>query len=227
MPRAEGEGEGEAEGAAPDASDSQSLSRVPRSSPCRSSVGAEAAPTLDLLVVGLGNPVESTSRSPQHRLDGDRRARTPSRRHVQVKFSGRLAEPGSGGAVALLKPETYMNDSGRALAAPARSSEAPVSRSCRRTTTSISRRPASRLARAVVWPGTTVCGRLQAALGSQEFSGLRIGVGRPGRGDRAPSPTMCSRRLRLTRTRTRSSPAPPTPSSCVRDGLEETQRQFN
>src|SRR5256714_4186038 len=82
----------------------------------------ESASTLDLLVVGLGNPGREHERDRHNvgwmvvdelarRLDGRWRA----------KFSGQLAEVRLDGLrLALLKPETFMNDSGRSVAAASR-----------------------------------------------------------------------------------------------------------
>jgi PTH1 family peptidyl-tRNA hydrolase len=146
----------------------------------------EGASTLDLLVVGLGNPGREYERTRHNAgwLVLDELAR----RHGgswRSKFSGSLAEVRLDGLrLALLKPETYMNDSGRSVGAAARFFK--------------------------VEPGALLVvhddvdlepGRLQARLGgglaghnglrslaqhlgSQEFLRLRIGVGRPGRGDR-------------------------------------------
>jgi PTH1 family peptidyl-tRNA hydrolase len=110
-----------------------------------------------------------------------------ARRHeasFREKFSGRLAETRvEGGRVALLEPETYMNESGRSLGAAARYFKVPSD------------------AVLVVHDDVDLdVGRLQArlggglaghnglrsiaqALGTQDFLRLRIGVGRPGRGD--------------------------------------------
>ena len=82
----------------------------------------EAAPTIELLVVGLGNPGREYERTRHNagwlvvdelarRLDGSWRS----------KFSGKLAEVRlDGRKLALLKPETFMNDSGRSVGAAAR-----------------------------------------------------------------------------------------------------------
>jgi PTH1 family peptidyl-tRNA hydrolase len=145
----------------------------------------EPAPTLDLLVVGLGNPGREYERTRHNvgwlvvnevarRLDG----------RWREKFSGRLAEVRLDGLrLALLKPETFMNDSGRSVAAAARFFKVE---------------PESLL---VVHDDVDLeAGRLQArsggglaghnglrslteALRTQDFLRLRIGVGRPGRGD--------------------------------------------
>jgi PTH1 family peptidyl-tRNA hydrolase len=146
----------------------------------------EPASTLDLLVAGLGNPGRQYERT-RHNV-GWLVADELARRHggsFRSKFSGRLAETRLDNLrLALLKPETYMNESGRSLGAAARFFK--------------------------VDPGALLVvhddvdlepGRLQArlggglaghnglrsiaqALGSRDFLRLRIGVGRPGRGDR-------------------------------------------
>ena len=146
----------------------------------------ESASTLDLLVAGLGNPGREYERT-RHNV-GWLVVDELARRHggsFRSKFSGRLAETRLDELrLALLKPETYMNESGRSLGAAARFFKVE---------------PASLL---VVHDDVDLePGRLQArvggglaghnglrsiaqALGSQDFLRLRIGVGRPGRGDR-------------------------------------------
>ena len=82
----------------------------------------EPASTLDLLVVGLGNPGREYERT-RHNVGWlvvDELARRLEGRWRE-KFSGRLAEVRVDGLrLALLKPETFMNDSGRSVAAAAR-----------------------------------------------------------------------------------------------------------
>jgi PTH1 family peptidyl-tRNA hydrolase len=145
----------------------------------------EPASTLDLLVVGLGNPGREYERT-RHNVGWlvvDELARRLDGRWRE-KFSGRLAEVRLDALrLALLKPETFMNDSGRSVAAAARFFKVE---------------PESLL---VVHDDVDLeAGRLQAraggglaghnglrslaqALGTQDFLRLRIGVGRPGRGD--------------------------------------------
>ncbi len=148
----------------------------------------EAASSLDLLVVGLGNPGReyAGNRHNAGYLVVDELAR----RHGgswKGKYSGRVAEVRIGDArVALLKPETYMNESGTSVAAAARFYKLE---------------PGSVLV--VHDEGDFDLGRLQARaggglaghnglrsiaqrLGTQDFLRLRIGVGRPERGDRRP-----------------------------------------
>src|SRR6059058_406152 len=87
----------------------------------------EAAPTLDLLVAGLGNPGREYERT-RHNV-GWLVLDELARRHgasFRSKFSGRLAEIRLDGLrLALLKPETYMNESGRSIGPAARFFKAP------------------------------------------------------------------------------------------------------
>src|SRR6059058_3071997 len=82
----------------------------------------ERASSLDLLVVGLGNPGREYAK---HRHNAGWMVLDElARRHSaswKGKFSGQLAELRlDGHKVALLKPETFMNDSGRSVSAAAR-----------------------------------------------------------------------------------------------------------
>jgi PTH1 family peptidyl-tRNA hydrolase len=145
----------------------------------------ERASSLDLLVVGLGNPGREYARN-RHNV-GWMVVDELVRRHGaswRGKFNGRLAELRlDGHRVAVLKPETYMNESGRSVAAAAKFFKVE---------------PDAVLA--VHDEGDFDLGRLQARtggglgghnglrsiaqhLGTQEFLRLRIGVGRPERGD--------------------------------------------
>ena len=144
--------------------------------------------SLDLLVVGLGNPGREYARN-RHNV-GWMVLDELARRHGgswRGKFSGQLAEIRlDGHKVALLKPETYMNESGRSVAAAARFYKLE---------------PDAVLV--VHDEGDFDLGRLQARLGgglaghnglrslaqhlkTQDFMRLRIGVGRPERGDPRP-----------------------------------------
>ena len=87
----------------------------------------ESASTLDLLVVGLGNPGREHARD-RHNA-GWMVVDELARRHhgFRSKFSGQLAEVRVGELkLALLKPETYMNLSGSSLAAAARFFKLPT-----------------------------------------------------------------------------------------------------
>ena len=145
----------------------------------------EAASTLDLLVVGLGNPGREHERDRHNvgwmvadelarRLDGSWRS----------KFSGQLAEVRLDGLrLGLLKPETYMNDSGRSVSAAARFFKVEP-QSLLVVHDDVDLEPGRLQARA----GGGLAGHnglrsLAQALGTLDFQRLRIGVGRPGRGD--------------------------------------------
>src|SRR5262249_25331646 len=77
--------------------------------------------SLDLLVVGLGNPGREYAHN-RHNV-GWMVVEELARRHDgswKAKFHGQRAEPRiAGHKVALLKPETFMNDSGRSVKAAA------------------------------------------------------------------------------------------------------------
>jgi len=141
--------------------------------------------SLDLLVAGLGNPGREYARN-RHNV-GWLVVDELARRHDgswRAKFNGQLAEIRiDGHKVALLKPETFMNDSGRSVQAAVKFFKLD---------------PDAVLV--VHDEGDLELGRLQARigggagghngvrsviehLGTPEFMRLRVGVGRPGRGD--------------------------------------------
>ena len=144
--------------------------------------------SLDLLVVGLGNPGREHARN-RHNA-GWMVVDELARRHGgawRSKFSGQLADVRiEGHKLALLKPETYMNESGTSVGAAARFFKVAPD------------------AVLVVHDESDLeAGRLQVRLGgglaghnglrsiaqhlkTQEFLRLRVGVGRPERGDPRP-----------------------------------------
>ena len=145
----------------------------------------EGASTLDLLVAGLGNPGREYERT-RHNL-GWLVLDELARRHQgswRSKFSGSLAEVRLDGLrLALLKPETYMNESGRAVSAAARFFKVEPERLLV-VHDDVDLEPGRLQARA----GGGLAGHnglrsLAQDLGTQDFERLRIGVGRPGRGD--------------------------------------------
>jgi len=145
----------------------------------------ESASTLDLLVVGLGNPGRKHERD-RHNVGWmvvDELARRTDARW-RAKFSGQLAEVRLAGMrLALLKPETFMNDSGRSVAAATRFFKVEPE-SLLVVHDDVDLEPGRLQARA----GGGLAGHnglrsLAQALGTQDFLRLRIGVGRPGRGD--------------------------------------------
>jgi len=148
--------------------------------------GKEAASTLDLLVAGLGNPGREYA-STRHNV-GWMVVDELTRRHGgswRSKFSGQLAEVRVDGArLALVKPETYMNESGRSIAAAARFFKVPLeSVLVAHDDVDLEEgRLQARLGGGLA--GHNGLRSIVGDLGSQEFLRLRIGVGRPGRGDR-------------------------------------------
>ena len=144
--------------------------------------------SLDLLVVGLGNPGREYARN-RHNI-GHLVVDELARRHGgswKSKFSGQISEIRlDGHKVALLKPETFMNESGRAVSGATRFYKLE---------------PGEVLV--VHDEGDFELGRLELKVGgglsghnglrsiaqhlkTQDFLRLRIGVGRPERGDPRP-----------------------------------------
>ena len=190
----------------------------------------ERASTLDLLVAGLGNPGREYERT-RHNA-GWMVVDELARRHggsFRSKFSGQLSETRLDDLkLALLKPETYMNVSGRSIGAAGKFFKVD---------------PADVL---VVHDDVDLGpGRLQArfggglaghnglrsiaqTLGTNDFLRLRIGVGRPGRGDRRSVADYVlggfEPEVDVDALIGRSADAVET---MARDGLEEAQRRYN
>jgi len=146
----------------------------------------ESASTLDLLVAGLGNPGRQYAATRHNvgwmAVDELARRRDGSWRS---KFSGQLSEIRlDESRIALVKPETYMNESGRSIAAAARFFKASVDEVLvvHDDVDLEEGRLQARLGGGLA--GHNGLRSIAQALGSQEFMRLRIGVGRPGRGDR-------------------------------------------
>lgn len=191
---------------------------------------AERASSLDLLVAGLGNPGRGYERT-RHNV-GWLVADELARRHggsFRSKFSGQLAElRADDRRLALLKPETYMNESGRSISGAARFFKVEPE-ALLVVHDDVDLEPGRLQARR----GGGLAGHnglrsIASALGTNDFLRLRIGVGRPGRGDRrsvsdyvlsnfAPEEDADA----LVR---RSADAVET---ILRDGLEAAQARFN
>jgi peptidyl-tRNA hydrolase, PTH1 family len=149
--------------------------------------GASAS-TLDLLVVGLGNPGRQYERT-RHNV-GQMVCAEVARRHgvsVRSKFSGYFAELRLDGArVALLTPQTYMNESGRSVGAAVRFFKlAPEGLLVVHDEVDLE------LGRLQARAGGGLAGHnglrsVAQHLGTAEFMRLRVGVGRPERGDPRP-----------------------------------------
>lgn len=148
--------------------------------------GRNDASTLDLLVAGLGNPGREYEWT-RHNV-GWLIADELARRHggsFRSKFSGRLAELRVGERrVALLEPETYMNESGRSIGAAARFFKIPPeSVLIAHDDVDLEQgRLQARLGGGLA--GHNGLRSIAQHLGTQDFLRLRVGVGRPGRGDR-------------------------------------------
>ncbi len=148
----------------------------------------EQASTLDLLVVGLGNPGREYER---HRHNVGRMVvEELARRHggsFRGKFSGRLAELRvDERRLALLAPETYMNESGRSVAPAARffKVEPEALLIVHDEVDLDAGRLQLRLGGGLA--GHNGLRSVAGALGTPDFLRLRVGVGRPGRGDPRP-----------------------------------------
>jgi len=144
--------------------------------------------SLDLLVVGLGNPGREYARN-RHNA-GAMVADELARRHGgswRSKFSGHLAEIRlDGHKLALLKPETYMNESGRSVGAAARFFKLEPDR-----VLVVHDEGDFDLGRLELKAGGGLAGHnglrsIAQHLKTQDFLRLRIGVGRPERGDPRP-----------------------------------------
>jgi peptidyl-tRNA hydrolase, PTH1 family len=190
----------------------------------------EKASTLDLLIAGLGNPGRQYEHT-RHNL-GWLVVDELARRHGgswRSKFSGSLAETRlDGSRIALLKPETYMNESGRSVSAAVRFFKVePESLLVVHDDVDLE---AGRLQarRAGGLAGHNGLRSLAQSLGTQDFLRLRIGVGRPGRGDpRSVSDWVLSNfapEEDVAALVTRSADAIET---VVREGLETAQARFN
>jgi peptidyl-tRNA hydrolase, PTH1 family len=190
----------------------------------------DRASSLDLLVVGLGNPGRQYEAT-RHNV-GWMVVDELARRHggsFRSKFSGQLAELRLGELkLALLKPETFMNDSGRSLAAAARFFKVEpedmliVHDDVDLEEGRLQARQGGGLA------GHNGLRSIAQALGSQEFLRLRIGVGRPGRGDRRSVAdfvlTPFEAETDVDELISRSANAVETMAA---DGVEEAQRRYN
>ena len=196
----------------------------------RGEESSSSSSSFDLLAVGLGNPGREHVET-RHNI-GWMVVDELARRHgasFRSKFSGQLAETRiDGRRVALLKPETYMNLSGRSV------------------------QPAMRFFKVdpdhllvVHDEGDLDLGRLQARrggglaghnglrsiaqqLGTQDFLRLRIGVGRPERGDPRPLADWVLSEFEPHEDRDAIvAHAADAVEAILHEGIEEAQRRFN
>jgi PTH1 family peptidyl-tRNA hydrolase len=190
----------------------------------------EGASTLDLLVAGLGNPGREYEQT-RHNL-GWLVVDELARRHggsFRSKFSGQLSELRiSDEKLALLKPETYMNESGRSIAAAARFFKVdPQALLVVHDDVDLApERFQARIGGGLA--GHNGLRSIAQALGTNDFMRLRLGVGRPGRGDRrSVSDFVLSRFDPETDVDALVARAVDAVEAIVADGLEEAQRRYN
>jgi peptidyl-tRNA hydrolase, PTH1 family len=190
----------------------------------------DRASTLDLLVAGLGNPGREYAAT-RHNV-GFMVTDELSRRHSGAwrgKFSGELSEVRVDGArLALLKPQTYMNESGRSVGPAVRFFKVEPE-SLLVVHDEVDLEPG----RLQVRLGGGLAGHnglrsIAQQLGTGDFARVRIGVGRPERGDPRPvadfvlspfPPEIDVRELVLR--------AADAVETVAREGLEEAQNRFN
>lgn len=188
------------------------------------------ASTLDLLIAGLGNPGREHA-AHRHNV-GWMVVDELARRHngsFRAKFSGRLAETRiSEARVALLEPETYMNDSGRSIAAAARFFKIPpedvlvVHDDVDLDVGRLQARAGGGLA------GHNGLRSIAQVLGTPEFLRLRVGVGRPSRGDPRPvADYVLSPFTADDDVETIVSRAADAVESVLAEGLDAAQQRFN
>jgi PTH1 family peptidyl-tRNA hydrolase len=190
----------------------------------------ERASTLALLIAGLGNPGREHA-DDRHNV-GWMVVEELARRHdgsFRSKFNGRVAETRIEDArAALLQPETYMNESGRSISAAARFFKvAPEDVLVVHDDVDLDvGRLQARLGGGLA--GHNGLRSIAQALGTPEFLRLRVGVGRPERGDRRPvadyvlSPFQAEDDVEALVSR-----AAEAVESLLAEGLAVTQQRFN
>jgi PTH1 family peptidyl-tRNA hydrolase len=190
----------------------------------------DRASSLELLVVGLGNPGREYAGN-RHNV-GWMVVEELARRHGvswKGKFSGQLAELRlDGHRVALLKPETFMNESGRSVGAAARFYKLEPD-AVLVVHDEMDLEPGRLQARS----GGGLAGHnglrsIAAHLNTPDFLRLRVGVGRPGRGDpRKGADYVLSNFTPEEDADTLVARAADAVETLDAEGLEHTQAQFN
>jgi peptidyl-tRNA hydrolase, PTH1 family len=190
----------------------------------------ERASTLDLLVAGLGNPGRGYERT-RHNIGflvADELARRQDG-SFRSKFNGQLAEVRLDDLrLGLLKPETYMNVSGKSVAAARKFFKVePDDLLIVHDDVDLEQgRLQARLGGGLA--GHNGLRSIAAALGTPDFLRLRIGVGRPERGDPRPVADYVLSEFEpevdVDALVTRAADAV---EALARDGLEAAQQRFN
>ena len=187
-------------------------------------------PSFAYLVVGLGNP-GPRYRDTRHNL---------GRRAVELvgeelgaswrsRWHGRTAEVTDGDEwLALLVPETFMNDSGRSVAPALRFYKLPADRLVVVHDELDLPLGDVRAKRAGGLAGHNGLRSLVDALGTQEFLRVRIGIGRPERGDPRPvADWVLTPFPPGTDTDTLVRDGADCTLAVVRDGVEAAMQQWN
>jgi peptidyl-tRNA hydrolase, PTH1 family len=190
----------------------------------------ESASTLDLLVAGLGNPGRQYADT-RHNV-GFMVADELARRlggSWRGKFVGELAEVRLDGLrLALLKPQTYMNESGRSVGAAARFFKIEPE-----NLVVVHDEVDLEPGRLQIRLGGGLAGHnglrsVASALGTPDFARVRIGVGRPARGDPRPvADFVLSEFPPDVDAEALVSRAADAVEAVARDGVEEAQNRFN
>jgi PTH1 family peptidyl-tRNA hydrolase len=190
----------------------------------------DRASSLDLLVVGLGNPGREHS-GHRHNV-GWMVVEELARRHDaswRGKFNGQLAELRlDGHRIGLLKPETFMNESGRAVSAAARFFKLEPD-AILVVHDEIDLEPGRLQAR----KGGGLAGHnglrsVAAHLKTPEFLRLRVGVGRPSRGDpRKPADYVLSNFTPAEDAEALVGRAADAVETLDAEGLERAQARYN
>lgn len=190
----------------------------------------ESASTLDLLVVGLGNPGREYAET-RHNV-GFMVAEELGRRtggSWRGKFSGELAEVRLDGMrLALLRPQTFMNESGRSVASAARFFKVEPE-DLLVVHDEVDLEPGRLQVRlGGGFAGHNGLRSVARQLGTPDFARLRIGVGRPERGDPRPVADFVLSEfppeLDVVALVSRAADAV---ESVAREGLEEAQNRYN
>jgi peptidyl-tRNA hydrolase, PTH1 family len=190
----------------------------------------DRASSLDLLVVGLGNPGREYA-AHRHNV-GWMVVDELARRHGaswKAKFNGQLAELRlDGHRVALLKPQTFMNDSGRSVGAAVRFFKLEpdailvVHDEIDLEKGRLQARRGGGLA------GHNGLRSVAAHLKTPEFLRLRVGVGRPERGDpRKPAAYVLSNFEPEDDRENLIARAADAVETLDAEGLERAQAQYN
>jgi PTH1 family peptidyl-tRNA hydrolase len=190
----------------------------------------DRASSLDLLVVGLGNPGREYA-AHRHNVGWMVVDELARRQEASWKgrFNGQLAELRlDGHRVALLKPQTFMNDSGRSVGAAARYFKLEPDAILVVHDEIDLERGRLQARRGGGLAGHNGLRSVAAHLKTPDFLRLRVGVGRPGRGDpRKPADYVLSNFEPDDDRENLVSRAADAIETLDAEGLERAQAQYN